>query len=208
MAPEAVTAERIYLDLKEEMLRGRYLPGIALNVQAIADEHGMSISPVRDGLQRMIGERLLAARAGGGFECPRLSEDAARDLYLWHEQLVRWAIRGRRPAVGRIDLLGEIIRLDPDDQVGIASVTAELFYRIGEASGSIEHMLAVRSAGERLHVLRLHETPLDNRKAELKRLAAVTKSGQVAPLRRAISLYHRRRLRFLEQIVRVTNRLP
>jgi len=208
VSPEAVTAERIYLDFKEEMLRGRYLPGIALNVQAIADEHGMSISPVRDGLQRMIGERLIAARAGGGFECPGLSEDAARDLYLWHEKLVRWAIGGRRGAVGHIDLLGEIMRLDPDDQVAIASVTAELFYRIGEASGSIEHMLAVRSAGERLHILRLHETPLENRKGELKRLAVLAKNGQFAPLRRVISIYHRRRIRFLHQIVRGANRLP
>lgn len=208
MSPEAVTAERIYLDLKGEMLHGRFLPGIALNVQAIADEHGMSISPVRDGLQRMIGERLLVARAGGGFECPRLSEDAARDLYLWHDQLVRWAIGRRRGLVGRIDLLEEIARLDPDDQVEIASLTAELFYRIGEASGSIEHMLAIRAAGERLHVLRLHETSLENRKAELKRLAALAKGGQVAPLRRAISLYHRRRMRFLGQVLKMANRIP
>ncbi|WP_454884354.1 GntR family transcriptional regulator [Sphingomonas oryzagri] len=208
MSPEAVTAERIHLALKAEMIHGRFLPGIALNVQAIADEYGMSISPVRDGLQRMIGERLLVTRPGGGFECPRLSEDAARDLYFWHEQLLRWAIGSRRRPTGRIDLHDEIVRLDPEDQVGIAAATAELFYRIGEVSGSIEHMLAIRSAGERLHVLRLHETLLENRKPELKRLAALAKGGQVAPLRRAISLYHRRRMRFLGQILNKANRIP
>ncbi|WP_454882996.1 GntR family transcriptional regulator [Sphingomonas oryzagri] len=208
MSPEAVTAERIYLDLKAEILRGRYLPGIALNVRAIAGEHAMSISPVRDGLQRMLGERLLVARTGGGFECPRLSEEAARDLYHWHEQLVRWAIGGRCRRSATVDLLDEITRIDPDDTVGIASATAELFYRIGEASGSIEHMLAIRSAGERLHILRLHERALDNRKVELKRLAALAKGGQVVPLRRAISGYHQRRIRYLGKIVMIANRLP
>jgi hypothetical protein len=189
-------------------MRGRFLPGIPLNVHAIAAENDMSVSPVRDGLQRLTGERLLIARSGGGFECPRLNVEGAHDLYSWHDKLVRWAIVRRHGTMPRINLLAEIGALDPEDTIGLSSMTAELFYRIGETCGSVEHMLAIRSAGERLHIMRLHETMLNNRKAELKRLAIMAKNAETKVLRDTISTYHRRRIRYLTQIMKATNRLP
>jgi len=67
MAPEAVTSERVYAGLRRAVVGGRYPPGTTLNAQAIAEEFGTSIAPVRDAMHRLVGEGLIEAHHGGGF---------------------------------------------------------------------------------------------------------------------------------------------
>jgi DNA-binding GntR family transcriptional regulator len=202
MSPEALTAERAYRALKDDILRGRFTPGIALNVQLIAQEQEMSISPVRDALHRMVGERLLVARPGGGFEAMPISEDTAHDLYRWHAYLLNGAVSGGRSIRSGEDLLRSLERVGDADTEAIIALTSELFYRIGETADNIEHLLAIRAAGERLTILRWGETCFDDRKSELRRLTSSAISGGKPALRRAVAAYHRRRFRHLTVIVR------
>src|SRR3546814_1586165 len=44
----------------------------------------------------LVGERLLALHAGGGYEIPDIGVVELRDLYFWHGQLVRSALNPRR----------------------------------------------------------------------------------------------------------------
>lgn len=201
MSPDAITAERVYADLKRELLGGRFAPARPLNVHSLADEVGTSITPVRDALQRLVGERLVEIQPGGGFSLPPLVEEGLRDLYQWHAQMVRAAVRSGAPGNERRDLLPTIDALSPDDSAGIATVTAELFTRIGERTENVEHRQAIRSAGERLHAIRVHETAIKDRPAELRSLWDAAVSGREDRLREAISAYHQRRIRRLSQTI-------
>lgn len=51
---------RLYDRLREDILRGRLLPGEALSEARLAEEHGISRTPVREVIQRLAKENLLA----------------------------------------------------------------------------------------------------------------------------------------------------
>jgi DNA-binding transcriptional MocR family regulator len=201
MAPDSGSADHVYRWLKSEILSGRYAPGSVPNVHQIAVEIGVSISPVRDGMERLVGERLLITRTGGGFQTPAVTEASLRDLYLWHSYLTRGAVRTMPAVAHPDDLAREIEGIEPGDNGTIVAATARLFLEFGTTVGSGEHLAAIRSTGERLSVQRLAERRLRDRKPELERLLMLSVSGSKAALKEAISVYHRRRLRHLSQIV-------
>lgn len=93
MSPEAVTAERIHRELKRLLCTGRFAPGLPLTVQSLANEFGTSISPVRDALNRLVGERLINVQGGGGFAMPFLSRRTAFNLYSWHAEITLLIIK-------------------------------------------------------------------------------------------------------------------
>ena len=78
MAPEAVTADRVHVGLRHDIVGGRYTPGAILIVHTLANEYGTSIAPVRDALHRLMGEGLVEPQHGGGFQLPRLTEEGLR----------------------------------------------------------------------------------------------------------------------------------
>lgn len=194
MSPEALTADRVYHDLKRQIMLGTFKPGSSLGLTAIAEEFGTSISPVRDALQRLIGERLVEAHAGGGFAIPAMNRKLVHHLYSWHGDLVRLAVKG----MTRPDRIGDfpgIAGTDaPSRRCSVADLTAQLFDTIGASSTNPEHHLAIELAGARLHVLRLKESILPKLETELETVWSVTRSANKNAIRIAMWHYHRRRL--------------
>jgi DNA-binding FadR family transcriptional regulator len=193
MSPEALTADRVYRDLKHEIMVGRFRPGAALGLTGIAEDFGTSISPVRDALQRLVGERLVEAHVGGGFNVPELNEDAVHCLYSWHGDLMRLAAKTMKHPD-----LGPFPGVDPGEGVSrqhvIADLTVQLFNAIAASSSNPEHHRAIELTSARLHVLRLRESILPRLEAELRSIWNVTKSADKSSLRIAMWHYHRRRL--------------
>jgi hypothetical protein len=208
MSPEAVTAERVYQDIKDAVLQSRYAPGAALNVHAIAQEHGTSISPIRDALHRLVGERLLTSRRSGGFEVTVLTVESASDLYRWHGFLVAGAARNWRLTHCCDDLVKALDGADSPDPDILTTVTIALFFRLGMGAESLEHLFAIRAAGERLNALRHCETQLPGRKKELRRLIELSNKGPASKLRAAIDRYHQKRLHHVSEIVDCLRRDP
>ncbi len=201
MSPEAAAADQVYRQIKSDIMAGRHAPTSVLNVHMIATEIGVSISPIRDAMERLVGERMLTVRPGGGFQMPSMTTEIARDLYMWHAYLVRGAVRSGVAPEPFQDLQRRVNSIGAEDGEALAAATAELFELIGEMAGNVEHLLAIRVAGERLHALRLQEAAIKDRKAELSRLATVTVSGAASAIRDGIAAYHRRRLHHLGAMV-------
>ena len=193
MSPEAAATDQAYLQLKADVMRGRYAPTTALNVHMIATEIGTSISPIRDAMERLVGERLVALRPGGGFVMPRVSVEVAQDLYRWHGYLTRGALRTLAEPERLDELKTHIDPIGADDGPSLVAVTAEFFDMVGGLAGNLEHQRAIHAAGDRLHALRLAETRIKDRKPELVRLVALARAD-TSRLRDAIGAYHRRRL--------------
>ena len=201
MSPEAVAAERVYRGLKQVILEGRFAPGTMLVVTSLAREFGTSIAPVRDSMQRLVGERLLDLHIGGGFQMPRLTASGLTQLYSWHQDLIKLALKFRRSGTSSSDYQPAFSSINDDDTHALAEATAELFVHIAGFSGNPEHVEAVRSVGERLHATRIRETKLSNRLHELKRIWELAGLGPSRDAQEAIRRYHRRRLRQVSRLI-------
>ena len=199
MAPEPLAAERTYQSLKRGIVAGEYRPGSSFNLQRLSDEFGTSITPIRDAIHRMVGERLLGVLPGGGFHLPIPTADQVRDLYAWHDQVIRMALQGNLPEDAFSDLPEKV----PDQDAGgeLAALTTRLFGMAAAASGNGEVVSAVANASDRLSLVRLREPLLLTAMTEeLHRLIALARSGRSSALRVAVREYHRRRLRRVERI--------
>lgn len=201
MAPDRHLHENIYLSLKSLLLSHRYRPGQPIDVKALADQFGASVTPVRDGLCRLVGEELVEMRAGGGFQLWLPSTDSLRDLYFWNGQHLLAALHAT-PLASIKTLLFSVQRsrietaADPDLQV------AGLFQKIADASANREFSLKAAAANARLyHVRQAERVLMPDASAEAGRLMRPGGANVQKAVRRKILLYHRRRILLAPQIV-------
>jgi tetratricopeptide (TPR) repeat protein len=83
------TFERVYAAIKEQLRRGLHRPGDRLEPALLSEQHNASVTPVRDALHRLTGERLVEAPRHEGFRVPVITEGTLRHLYAWHRDLLR-----------------------------------------------------------------------------------------------------------------------
>jgi DNA-binding GntR family transcriptional regulator len=144
MSP-AQAADRAYTALKQRLLGGAYPMGFRLEAGPIADDIHVSVTPVREALHRLAGQRLVSAVTGDGFYVPILNEAAIRDLLSWNAHLSLHALRGRHWPT---DILA------PIEQCDLAERAANLFRSIAAVSESGELFAAISLNNDRLAPLR------------------------------------------------------
>lgn len=184
MSPGA-TFERVYGAIKQMLLEGELPPGTPIEPAVIGREIAASITPVRDALHRLTGERLVEAPNHNGFRVPLLSEAALRDLYQWNGRVLGLAARQVQPA--------------SDTHVqhsgSIEEISATLFLRVAQATDSAELVATVRSLNDRLMVVRRAEVAtLPAIADEITGLESVIAAGDRIALAAALTRYHRRRI--------------
>lgn len=187
------TFERVYAALKERLRSGVLRPGEKLEPAALSDELNASVTPVRDALHRLTGERLVDAPRHEGFRAPLLSEAMLRHLYAWHRDILLLAI-GRRRAAQVVWPSDE--RRPNDDRLSAA------FAALAESSGNPEHLAALKNVTERLEPYERFEREfLDATEAETDDIVAAIDSGDQRRLRASLIRYHRRRQRIVPELL-------
>ena len=191
MSP-AQAMERSYATLKQMLREGVFAPGMRLEAIRLADELGVSMTPVRDVLHRLVGERLVEATGREGFYVPRFTEAGLRDLYEWNSALLSMAVRTMRP--GAEEAPGAPLWEVPAG----AERVAALFARIAAAAPNHEIGRAIEGVSDRLHAFRIVEQRIMERvEGELEQLV-VRGSDQPHAIRR----YHHRRMRAVPTLLR------
>src|SRR5690606_27027909 len=76
-----LTAEAIYSELRDRICLLDLPPGAALRDQHLAEEFGVSRTPVREALAMLRLEGLAVRRAGGGTSVSTVDIKALRDVY-------------------------------------------------------------------------------------------------------------------------------
>src|SRR5918998_1116289 len=79
--PTAPHVERAYSNLKAGIVEGRYRPGASLSEVSLAAEHGMSRTPIREGLARLWQERYLDRVVGHGYFVARVTVQTIHDTF-------------------------------------------------------------------------------------------------------------------------------
>lgn len=185
MSPANVL-EPTYDALRRRLLTGVWSSGRRLEAGRLAEELGVSMTPVRDALNRLTGERLVQSTPGDGFHVPRLVESEFRALLDWHHKLLIMALRARRGQFPATQV--------PQGRDGIGERTALLFGAIASTAGNVELDLALNNAAARLGPFRRHEDQaLPDIDGELGALEELARGAPRAAIHRAIDRYHQRR---------------
>lgn len=182
------TFERVYVALKTQLRRGDFHPGDRLEPAILSEQLNASVTPVRDALHRLTGERLVDAPRHEGFRVPMLTETMLRQLYAWHQDLLLLAVARRRWE--KLLPIEEDERSDSD----VLERQNSIFLELAASTGNIEHQLALRALSERMEPYRrLEKELLDDIEPECKRISTAIRTGDRRGLRKSLLAYHRRR---------------
>jgi DNA-binding GntR family transcriptional regulator len=74
------THERLYRGLKEQLLFGQFRPGMSVTLQGIADEHSVSLTPVREAIRRLVAEGALEMHGNRRITVPSMDDERIEEL--------------------------------------------------------------------------------------------------------------------------------
>ena len=183
MSPSHVL-EPTYLRLKQLLMQGHWPIGYRLEAVRLADDLGVSMTPVRDCLNRLVGERLVDLRPGEGFRVARLNERALRDLFEFNAALLIFAIHVSAPLIPPAAETS-----DADDHAGHVAI---LFSAMAERADNGALSASVASLNDRLHpVRRLDPLLVPGCDNEIAEMAQKLRDGAKADhLRHHVAQYH------------------
>lgn len=186
MSPAHVI-EPTYEAIKRRLMNGEWAGGARLDSTRLAEALGVSVTPVRDSLYRLAGERMVDFTHGEGFHVHRLAETELRDMLELNLILLLAAIATSRRH-GE-----ETSAAVPDD----ADPAAVLFADVGHRSGNVELAAAIAALNDRLHAARrLDALILGEVKSEIAELgAALAGEHPSGSARNVVLRYHERRAR-------------
>lgn len=72
--------DRLYRLLRAQVMHGELAPGQALTLRGLAQAHGMSVTPVREALQRLVAEGAFTLSSSGRVSTPELSAERIEEL--------------------------------------------------------------------------------------------------------------------------------
>lgn len=72
--------ERLYRNLRGRILVGELPPGLPLTLRGIATEYGVSMTPAREAVRRLVAEGALTLSASGRVTTPELSIERIEEL--------------------------------------------------------------------------------------------------------------------------------
>ncbi len=180
--------------LKRMLMESAWPPGERLEALRLADDLGVSMTPVRDCLNRLVGERLVDMKSGEGYRVPRISEQVMRDMLDFNAALLDLALT-------RSSVAGSPFRLEAENNHYADRVTA-LFDAIAGRSGNIILCEMVRSLSERFHGTRIAETKvLEDASLEVDAMEKQYRTSH-PDLRSSVRDYHARRRSQVSAIVR------
>lgn len=191
------TFERVYAAVKQQLREGVFRPGDRLEPAVLSEELNASVTPVRDALHRLTGERLVETPRHEGFRVPMLTETVLRHLYAWHRDLLLLAILNRRAEIAQPNV-------SPDVSGETASYERRnhVFLALAQATNNPEHLIALRTLTERLEpVQRLEDALLDAVEEETAQIVAALHKRDRKALRRSLIHYHRRRERIVPELL-------
>lgn len=193
MSPAQIL-ERSYQILKQRVIEGEFHAGQRLEAARLADQMHVSITPVRDVLNRLTGEGLVHAIAGGGFYMPIPDESSLRDLLEWNAFMAFHAARS-----GKARWPGA-----PPAPHNTAERSAMLFLCLVEGLANREFSAAVEAINDKLYAMRLLDEHIFNdTHMELEALEATLAQGQDAALIKQIRQFHTKRRAKLPTYVRL-----
>lgn len=194
MAPDAINQDRLYQALKAEYLSGAFRIGTRIEMTTTADRYRVSPTPVRDAMNRLVGEKLLEFHPDGGFQIAVPDQERLLHLYSWNLHHLLAALHLATDDMLKRHLAPLLGHAIPVPSIGKVDLISRIFEAIGRATGSHEFIAAIQAANERLHYVRIAEIAyFKGVDRELRLLSKPAQNNMQLNVRRRLWAYHRRR---------------
>jgi len=72
--------DRLYRSLRSRIMHGELDPGVSLTLRGVGRDYGVSMTPVREALRRLVAEGALSLSASGRITTPALSNERIEEL--------------------------------------------------------------------------------------------------------------------------------
>jgi len=197
MSPAHVL-EPTFQRLKRELMSGALPMGTRLEALRLADEFGVSMTPVRDSLNQLTGEGLVEFSPGDGFRVPRLTEQGLRDMLDLNHLLLVHALKAT-------SAVSPDLREQRRNTDHYADRVAAAFARIAALSGNKSLVRSVTQIGEKLHPARRMEPVVIPSAPETLRLLEDSFYRSRSECIIALSAYHSS---FVEAVPRLIASIP
>lgn len=136
--------EWVYRQLREAILSGQFVPGRSVTLRGIAAMLGVSPTPVREALRRLVAERALETHGNRRVSVPEMTREKLEDLCAVRVALETLAAERAMPAIGR-DRVALLWRLNEqvDEAIDAGDIGGYLrlhrefhytFYNVGRAT--------------------------------------------------------------------------
>jgi DNA-binding GntR family transcriptional regulator len=112
--------DQVYQQLRQSLMTGALLPEQVLTVRGVAERQGVSLTPVREAVQRLVVEHGLEVVNGRTIRVPRLDVETYREILKIRMELECLAAKEAAPRISN----DEIERLDSVMQAHLAAIQA------------------------------------------------------------------------------------
>lgn len=198
--------EGVYDRLKSWLQSQVLVPGQLLQIGVLAEELGVSTTPIREALTRLAAERLIDSAPKKGFFARTPSEDEIRGLYRINQTLLdsalsEWPHRsGSDDSKEWIKVANHLAASKGEGARQLTQRTSELFFQIAVQSGIAEMADLIRNMSDRLYHARVIECDVLDVGSELATMASQYAARRREELRRSLQAYHQQRLEYLSAI--------
>ena len=198
-----MTEGAVYERIKNWLLAQTLVPGQLLQIGVLADELGVSTTPVREALTRLAAERMIMSVPKRGFFARTPSEEDIFGLYCVNRTILDAAV-ARWPETNPAPPAAEEAAAVPVQERSaeqLARQTGELFLQVALRSGVGEFGEIVRNMNDRLHHARMLECEIvPDVFVEMTRIAELIVAHERVQLRHALVAYHDERLKVVAAI--------
>lgn len=148
---------KVYQWLRDQILHHVFLPGDKLDVQQLADDLGVSRTPVKDAINRLTAEGLVVLQSRRGTYVARLTPAALHDLFDARLMIETWAAQALTPE--RMAAAAPMVRdlFARGDRIITSGDAAHFDYPAFYALDTTLHETLVRLAGNEI-LVDLHRT--------------------------------------------------
>lgn len=135
--------DRVYDHLRTAIINGQMAPGATLLQEQLAEQMGVSRTPIRDALDRLASEGLVTRSTGGRVSVAELSFQELNEKYTVRSVLEGLALRlaAERMSAAQLENLGRIlhrmrIAVEQNDAITVTEIGADFHDAIIAASGN------------------------------------------------------------------------
>lgn len=86
-------SDKVYEDLRSALMDGQFEPGERLKIGVMAEDLGVSLTPVREAIFRLVSEKALVMKAATSVHVPEVDVDDLKQI-----RLIRLALEGEAAA--------------------------------------------------------------------------------------------------------------
>ncbi|PTV96032.1 GntR family transcriptional regulator [Rhodobacter aestuarii] len=125
---EAAAHDRLYRILRQQILVGEMLPGQALTLRGLGKQFGLSMTPVREALRRLVAEGALTLSSSGRVATPELTNERIEELAALRA-LIEPELASRALPRAHLALIDRLATINTANAEAVAKADAVSFIR-------------------------------------------------------------------------------